>query len=509
MARPVFHALDRLRSARPRHPARPARSLHSALAVLALPALLALSGSRVPGANRFILPQLTLPAGAKAQLLFVTCEHDVLVTAYSLSIRYDPKQLRVADVRAEGTNASEADFKSGTVRNGWISYGVLFDTTSPFNKYLEPASSHTILRIRSDVLAAAGSTIALRLEDQLETAPYGMNVLTGPDGRSVQPLGLVDGRISVTSSGAELAPIASAGGDLTVVEGGVAVLDGSGSTSPEGLPLTCSWAQVSGPPALDLSGGNTSRPTVKTPTVTEDAEMIFRLNVSDGTRSSTDDVTVTLIDLDRRRAEILPPSAEGIGLIEDGARAILWKGQLVWDSTEEDAYWRSVQFGAAGSGDEGRLLSGVSLYIDSDGDGNLGPGDALIGGPLPVGNRKPLLIEFGELIPEASAKTFFLVADVAGQTPPSEAGLLLLPALVALAACAFRLRHGRVRSIVAIACLVSLALVLPVGAISCSSSEAPTREVQFDLTGIGIQGATSGVFVPVSGLPVVGYPIEV
>jgi K319L-like, PKD domain/Calx-beta domain len=95
-------------------------------------------------------------------------------------------------------------------------------------------------------------------------------------------------------------PTANGGPDQTVAEGALVTLDGTGSSDPDGDPLTYNWTQVSGP-AVTLSGANTGTPSFTAPT--GPATLEFQLEVCDpGPLCSTDKVVVT----------VLPPSAISI-----------------------------------------------------------------------------------------------------------------------------------------------------------------------------------------------------
>jgi len=91
-------------------------------------------------------------------------------------------------------------------------------------------------------------------------------------------------------------PVADAGDDVTVDEGTVVVLDGSGSTDPDGDALTYRWEAVStsGPP-ITLSSATAVQPSF---TAFDDGVYTFELTVSDGSFSATDQVTVTVGNLD-------------------------------------------------------------------------------------------------------------------------------------------------------------------------------------------------------------------
>src|SRR5262249_40088158 len=63
-------------------------------------------------------------------------------------------------------------------------------------------------------------------------------------------------------------------------------LDGSGSTDPNGDPITYLWSQTSGP-VVTLSSTTAQKPTFTAPTVTTSTDLVFSLVVNDGSLSST------------------------------------------------------------------------------------------------------------------------------------------------------------------------------------------------------------------------------
>jgi len=89
------------------------------------------------------------------------------------------------------------------------------------------------------------------------------------------------------------APIANAGSDQLLVGHPATVnLDGSGSSDPDGDPITFSWVQTIGPLVV-LNNANTATPDFLTLGVGE--SYTFQLTVTDnrGKISNVDSVTVT------------------------------------------------------------------------------------------------------------------------------------------------------------------------------------------------------------------------
>ena len=100
------------------------------------------------------------------------------------------------------------------------------------------------------------------------------------------------------------APHADAGPDLTAEPGRRVVLDGTGSSDPEGRPLAYAWSQREGPDVA-LARGATARPRFPAPRAAADTLLRFRLKVTDPQgRSDTDWVRVTVQPANR------PPTAD-------------------------------------------------------------------------------------------------------------------------------------------------------------------------------------------------------
>ena len=97
---------------------------------------------------------------------------------------------------------------------------------------------------------------------------------------------------ALTTGGSNLPPTANAGPDRSSPTGVEVVLDGSGSSDPDGgpSPLGFAWTQTAGP-AVTLTGANTAQARF-TPTAT--GTYSFRLVVSDGAATAEDTVTITV-----------------------------------------------------------------------------------------------------------------------------------------------------------------------------------------------------------------------
>ena len=93
------------------------------------------------------------------------------------------------------------------------------------------------------------------------------------------------------------APVANAGADSTVAELSTVTLDGSSTTDANGTAgLTYSWSQTSGTPNLTITNATSAQATFTAPDVVFGApqQFTFQLQVSDGSLSSSDDVTITV-----------------------------------------------------------------------------------------------------------------------------------------------------------------------------------------------------------------------
>ena len=99
--------------------------------------------------------------------------------------------------------------------------------------------------------------------------------------------------VTVAPRATNTTPVANAGADFSVETPATVALDGTGSSDTDGDTLSYSWSQTSGT-TVSLSNANTVRATFNATAVTASTSLTFRLTVSDGLASHTDDVTVTL-----------------------------------------------------------------------------------------------------------------------------------------------------------------------------------------------------------------------
>jgi hypothetical protein len=99
-------------------------------------------------------------------------------------------------------------------------------------------------------------------------------------------------QVQVVVNAVNQVPTANAGEDQLALVNDTVTLDGSGSTDPDGDPLTYAWDQAEGPATVTLEGASS---VVTRFTPSEAGTYRFELVVSDGENTSaTDDVAVTV-----------------------------------------------------------------------------------------------------------------------------------------------------------------------------------------------------------------------
>lgn len=120
----------------------------------------------------------------------------------------------------------------------------------------------------------------------------------------------VEDTVTVQVTNVNNDPVADAGTDKTLNENSAVQLNGSGSTDPDGDPLTYSWTQVDGTPVI-LSGELTATPSFTTPFVMPGGEdLSFQVTVDDGFGGTASDQIVAhvLNANDPPNADLAAPS---------------------------------------------------------------------------------------------------------------------------------------------------------------------------------------------------------
>ncbi|WP_242342407.1 PxKF domain-containing protein [Anaeromyxobacter terrae] len=136
------------------------------------------------------------------------------------------------------------------------------------------------------------------------------------------PLQTQTATTTVTVTDVNSPPLVAASAPSTVNEGDLFLLDGSGSSDPDGDPLTYRWDRVVGGSVEQV--GATAVVELQAPAVPypAGASFTYRLTVSDGTLSSSADVVVTVKwvnDPPIANAECTSPVNEGASILLDGA----------------------------------------------------------------------------------------------------------------------------------------------------------------------------------------------
>ena len=159
--------------------------------------------------------------------------------------------------------------------------------------------------------------------DSLQVSSYGMSAQDVSDLHT----GTTQSA-TVTVTVADGTPAASAGPDQTVAEDTVVTLDATGSSDPEGDPLTYTWVQTGGP-TVTLSDANAAQPTFTAPDATGSYSVTFEVTVSDGTNSSTDTVTINVTADDD--APALVSDAVALSYTENDGAVVIDGGLTVSD----------------------------------------------------------------------------------------------------------------------------------------------------------------------------------
>ncbi len=486
------------------------RTLYAAVTVLFV---VSWTSTSLVAADRFFIPSVGAEAAAAQAAAEVHAEHDIPVSAFSISLRYDPTALTAVEV----VELLPLDFFDGLTDTveGEIAYGGVVDLTAPFTP-LPASTDRALVRITFDLLLPSGETTELIFEDGLGGDLPVNNVLTTDAGQSVRPTldhGCIARGTAVPRAlinGAELAP-----------ESTDVILDGSTSTPPD---AAFSWQQVAGPPAVALAGVDAPQLTVTLPAVEGDQVLTLELTVSGECGTDTDTVNTTAIDVDARRALLTSRAGSTAQLIEGGTRAVVFAADVDWATPLEDALWSRARFAFVGSGDQRQLLSGRSvLYEDVNANRTLDAGDVSLAEVNAFDAGGGFEFSLARTITSAAPVPILLVVDIAPEEPAptltasaaSPVLLLLVATLLMLAALIpSQYRRLLTRSATIAALLIGFSLI---GLPSCSSgggggsASAGTGAIQFALQGqadLSITGVNTGVEGQADGLPLNGPPLD-
>lgn len=154
--------------------------------------------------------------------------------------------------------------------------------------------------------------------------------------------------IFVAKLGLENAPpLADAGLDLSADEAGSISFDGSGSSDPDGDPLTYAWTQLPGGSAVVLTGAATATPSFTAPFVSAGGQdLTFNLTVDDGQgHTATDAVVVRVenkndpptVDAAQPTVSVLwPPNQQMVGVGITGVRDLENNATLIITGVTQD-----------------------------------------------------------------------------------------------------------------------------------------------------------------------------
>jgi hypothetical protein len=107
--------------------------------------------------------------------------------------------------------------------------------------------------------------------------------------------------VVIVNAPANSVPTADAGEDQTAKVGDTVTLNGSGSSDPDGDPLSYSWTQIEGPESVALGGATTAQARFEAPEV---GLYQFRLVVTDGQASSAPDTTAVTVESAANQAPV-------------------------------------------------------------------------------------------------------------------------------------------------------------------------------------------------------------
>jgi len=170
---------------------------------------------------------------------------------------------------------------------------------------------------------------AVALEDDLACTS---TLVPTSSGVHVFELIVSDGQLSSTADQAQVVvnavnqvPTANAGEDQLVLVNDAVTLDGSGSTDPDGDPLTYAWQQAEGPATVSLEGASSEAATFTPP---ETGTYRFELVVSDGETSSAPDAVTVTVENENRVPVAMVAQMDGPVTVGDW---VILDGQASYD----------------------------------------------------------------------------------------------------------------------------------------------------------------------------------
>lgn len=126
---------------------------------------------------------------------------------------------------------------------------------------------------------------------------------------------------------ANQAPVAVTAGPGVVGEYSYFSLDGSGSSDPDGDPLTYTWVQLAGPDAIPVAAADSASPQYYVPPASSGEQMLFELTVSDGDESTSQQVAVDV-----------RTCAGDEGQIFDDCTHAGWYGFSAWQMLDDGSF---------------------------------------------------------------------------------------------------------------------------------------------------------------------------
>ena len=178
----------------------------------------------------------------------------------------DQTVLGSSQITLDGTGSSDGD--GDTLTYSWV------QTSGPSVTLSDPSAASPTFAAPLGTTTDQAITFELAVSDGITTS--------------------VADSVTITVA-ANVAPTADAGADLGPINSGDTVtLDGTGSSDPDGNPLTYAWTQVSGEP-VTLSDPTSPMPIFTAPLLNANSTLVFQLVVNDGVVSSPADTVSVAI----------------------------------------------------------------------------------------------------------------------------------------------------------------------------------------------------------------------